>query len=401
MAARTLLVITARFDATLDAIAAGRAPRKDFIELARALDADVLDIDRVAGKLAWRALRRLIGLPLTLAWIAFSLRGRYDNIYCDGEHIGIPLAVLLRLSRRRPRHVMIGHLLTTPLKRTLFRWLRPQRGLDAVLVHAPLQQRLAHEHLSLSLSQLPLVPYGVDPSFWTPAAPREDTALICSAGLEYRDYSTLLAAVRNLPVRTVIAAGSRWSQHRFIAEGDQLPANIEVTELDYPELRGLYARASFVVVPLHPVDNQAGITTILEAMAMSKAVIVTATAGQHDVIRGRLCTAAGLAAAPMGGPAPFGASGPLAEAETGLYVPPGDPTALRLAIQYLLDHPDEAVRMGRAGRRVVAEQMSLDQFVNRVAGMVQGSARETLSELRAGTPLVLEQFRSSAAGDGG
>ena len=38
---------------------------------------------------------------------------------------------------------------------------------------------------------------------------------------------------------------------------------------------------------------------------------------------------------------------------TGFYVPPADPEALRQAIVYLLDHPEERARLGAAGRRAV------------------------------------------------
>jgi rhamnosyl/mannosyltransferase len=39
------------------------------------------------------------------------------------------------------------------------------------------------------------------------------------------------------------------------------------------------------------------------------------------------------------------------DSETGLVVPPSDPEALRKAMQYLLEHPDVAAEMGRAGER--------------------------------------------------
>jgi len=54
------------------------------------------------------------------------------------------------------------------------------------------------------------------------------------------------------------------------------------------------------------------------------------------------------------------------EGETGLYVPPGEPPALRKAIQTLLDHPEQAEAMGRAGRRLVEAEMSLDRYVARL-----------------------------------
>ena len=52
----------------------------------------------------------------------------------------------------------------------------------------------------------------------------------------------------------------------------------------FAELRALYARSRFVVVPLLPSDIDNGITSILEAFAMGKAVICTETAGQIGVL---------------------------------------------------------------------------------------------------------------------
>jgi glycosyltransferase involved in cell wall biosynthesis len=108
-------------------------------------------------------------------------------------------------------------------------------------------------------------------------------------------------------------------------------------------------------MPLENVEFQAGVTAILEAMAMGKAVICTRTPGQTDVI---------------------------IEGETGLYVPAGDDAALRAAIQHLLDLPAEAQRMGHNGRRLVEQTMSLDAYTTRLAQFVQraleGPAAPTL-----------------------
>jgi glycosyltransferase involved in cell wall biosynthesis len=111
------------------------------------------------------------------------------------------------------------------------------------------------------------------------------------------------------------------------------------------ELRRLYSQARFVVVALHDVDFDAGVTTITEAMAMGKAVIVTRTRGQVDVVR---------------------------DGESGLYVPPGDADALRAAIARLLNNPDEAERMGRAGRALVESRHTLDGWVTGIADVVTG-----------------------------
>ena len=48
--------------------------------------------------------------------------------------------------------------------------------------------------------------------------------------------------------------------------------------------------------------------------------------------------------------------------ETGLVVPPSDPEALRKAMQYLLEHPDVAAEMGRAGERRYKEMFTAERM---------------------------------------
>jgi glycosyltransferase involved in cell wall biosynthesis len=399
------MVISARMDAAArDAVASGRWPRKDFFELQRALNADVIDYGIVEGTWFWRVLKRLLGMWITQVVITFLRHRRYRHIFTDGEHTGVPLAILLYLSPHWVRHVTIGHTLSSPVRRTVVRLLRPHRHLHSVLFHASPQIEFARTQLGLRPEQTVLVPYQVDPAFWQVTKAQhslgqrkdgEQKPLVVSAGLECRDYSTLFRAVENLPVAVHIAAGSLWSGEHYSASTER-PANVTVQSLDYQGLRELYSRANIVVVPLREIDRQAGITVILEAMAMGKALVVTATRGQRDVVRGRLCTADGPRGEPIGGPSPFGVAGELAEAETGLYVPPADPAALRAAIQYLLDHPDEAARMGANGRRLVEQHMNLDQFTARVAAIVRGEPLPSAHGMQNAKPTVSAATREDA-----
>src|SRR5581483_12480933 len=57
------------------------------------------------------------------------------------------------------------------------------------------------------------------------------------------------------------------------------------------------------------------------------------------------------------------------------YVPPHDPDALRRALVYLLDHPEERARLGAAGRRAVEQLLTVDQFAERMCALVD-QARE-------------------------
>jgi glycosyltransferase involved in cell wall biosynthesis len=53
------------------------------------------------------------------------------------------------------------------------------------------------------------------------------------------------------------------------------------------------------------------------------------------------------------------------DGKTGFLVPPCDPVALADRIAYLLDHPDEARRMGQAGKRRIEEDFSLKTMVDK------------------------------------
>ena len=96
-----------------------------------------------------------------------------------------------------------------------------------------------------------------------------------------------------------------------------------------------------MVMPLQDVKFQAGITAILEAMAMGKALICSRVPGQTDVV---------------------------VEGENGRYVPSGDSVTLRTEISRLLAHPEEAARLGANGRKLVESEMNLDLYAQRLAG---------------------------------
>jgi glycosyltransferase involved in cell wall biosynthesis len=50
---------------------------------------------------------------------------------------------------------------------------------------------------------------------------------------------------------------------------------------------------------------------------------------------------------------------------TGFLVPPNDPAALRDRIEYVLDHPSEAMDMGRRGREAVTQRFTWDAVARR------------------------------------
>ena len=94
--------------------------------------------------------------------------------------------------------------------------------------------------------------------------------IISAVGLEFRDYPTLLEAVDGLDVQVVIAAASPWSKRDDTTQHAEVPDNVLVRRFTQHELREVYAASDFVVMPLYHVEFQAGVTALLEAMAMKK-----------------------------------------------------------------------------------------------------------------------------------
>lgn len=326
-------------------VAAGDRPRADYVELARTFQADLLDYAAARRQLGplGKLIERIGGAELMLAYACFSLRKRYRAIVTDGEQIGLPLAALLKLfsPRRRPRHLMITHIISVPKKQVFLDVLRVQQCIDRFLVYADVQRQFMLNRWHLTAEQVIHTPFMVDSRFFDPAladAPPKQVQ-ICAVGLERRDYTTLLAAVADLPVQVVIAAGSPWSKRSINIDPQAIPANVQIKRFTFRELRQLYADSRFLVMPLEPVQFQVGVTALLEAMSMGKAVICSQIPGQTDVVR---------------------------EGVTGRYVPHSDPVALRGAISALLDNPAEAERMGRAGRAAVVETLNLDTYATRL-----------------------------------
>jgi glycosyltransferase involved in cell wall biosynthesis len=258
---------------------------------------------------------------------------------------------------------MLGHHLSPAKKRPFLVLARP--AIDKLVIHAEAQATMARK-LGFPGQSVVVLPYQVDTQFWRP--PESDATVepvISSAGLECRDYETLVAAVHGLSVRVEIGAASHWSRKRSRVSDQSAPGTVAVRSYDYPELRELYSRSRFVVAPLVETDFQAGITSILEAMAMAKAVVVSHTRGQRDVVRGPLWVGEGGDLWP--------AHGPSIEASNGLYVPPGDPISLRGAIKYLLNHPEVAEALGRNGRRLAETEYSLEAYVERLVAVLRAS----------------------------
>lgn len=344
----------------------GKKPRIDVIEMESQLGASLYDLgwlcQRVRMELLTRILFRLLQRFLGWSWV-LALRVLWetrnaDAIYASGEDVGLPLAVLLCLLRRRkPYLVMRMEQLAygrSPLRRSLFlSYTRfALKRVDTVLCRTRAHARTLVVDLGMDAAKVRFVPEPTDPAFFSPATagstndrqivPTEP--YILSAGLEMRDYPTLIEAVRGIPVQVVIGAGSPWSKFGFAADHvPDLPENVHIAAFTPAQMRELYRRAALIVVSVRPTQRACGMNVVLEAWAMERPVIASRTDGLVSYIE---------------------------DGRTGIFVSPGDSQAIRMQIGHLLERSEESCRLGTAGRVNVCEQSNLDSYVQTVAEII-------------------------------
>jgi glycosyltransferase involved in cell wall biosynthesis len=181
----------------------------------------------------------------------------------------------------------------------------------------------------------------VDTDFFRPGTLAKLGTYIFSCGRENRDYETLMRAASLTSCRFKLQATGFFEVPGLITRTN--PSNVEVSteKVPFDRLRDLYDQAKFVVVPLHSVPYAAGVTGLLEAMAMAKPVIVTQSPGLQ---------------------------GYEISESSGFLVPPGNAAALASAIRELDNRtPERLAEMGEHNRRWVVQNAGLDEYVDKVA----------------------------------
>lgn len=219
------------------------------------------------------------------------------------------------------------------------RWL----AVDGWICVTRYQAQLLQKTLGVISAPIAVIPQGVDISFYDMAlvSPTSAKPYLLSVGAEMRNYDLLFAAVLDFDTETVIKGTSAWMNNGRTSQALPTPHNVRlITErISYIELRNLYAGAELVVVPLYDTPQAAGITTILEAMAMQKCVVATRSTGLPDI---------------------------LVDNVTGIVTDP-TPEALTGAIAALRSDPQRREALALAGRQAVLAGATIEQHAQQVS----------------------------------
>jgi glycosyltransferase involved in cell wall biosynthesis len=299
------------------------------------------------------------GEPLAFSRRARALlaqrRGDFDVVHdnqCLGSGMlgmvadGWPLLTTLHHPITVDRQLALSHT-TSPWQRfTTNRWfgflgmqVRVARALPAVVTVSQSSRKDISAQMQVRPERMTVVPVGVDHTVFRPrlgVVPQPGRIMVTSSSdVPMKGLVPLLEAVAKLRTErdvqlTVIGRPSEGGRvDKAIARLGPSDVVQCVSGISDHELAGLYGQAEVAVVP----SLYEGFSLpAIEAMACGVAVVATTGGALPEVV---------------------GTDG-----ETGLLVPPNDPSALAGAIARLLDDPALRARLGAAGRERVINRFT-------------------------------------------
>ena len=297
--------------------------------------------------------------PRTLAFcIHAGLRSfrssRAPDFIVVYSHLHLLMLLLLRaiLARSESRLVLSGFI-ATPRKSKLHAALRKAyfgfvlRRAAVVICHSRHEvERYQGVYRDVNFVHVPYASY-VSPVERLDSD-EERLPYVFSAGRSGRDYPTLAAAARGLALQVRIVCDARGGMAELERE-----ANVTVLSdcygADY--LRELVG-SLLVVIPLHADDISAGQMVLVQAYYFGKPVIITRTRTTEEYMTDGL---------------------------NGLFVEPGDPNALRAAIDLLRSDEGLQAKLAEGARKTYEERHSMHASVIGLLGALRigrSAARE-------------------------
>jgi glycosyltransferase involved in cell wall biosynthesis len=314
---------------------------------------------RVTGTAIDRAVRISGGYSGDFHNVLPSRRAlnRADVVFSTVDTVGIPLVLLNRVHLVRAPIVYVAIGLPERIDRLGPRaaraYAKAYRRVHSILAYGAGEVDALRAWLGDSGPQVHFVPFGVDTDVFRPAPEAIPDTDVVSVGADpRRDFGLLVALAERRP---------DWS-FRIVASRDhaaslaRTPANVTV-ELDVPfDLAcARLGTGRVVVLPVEDNSYSGATTTLLQAMATGKPVVVSRTAaiarGYHldDGLNCRL-------------------------------VPPGAPAALEHAVSDLLRDPERATAVGARARETVERHLSWRRYTSTIRELLLSACgRSTVS----------------------
>ena len=189
------------------------------------------------------------------------------------------------------------------------------------------------------------IPFGVDTEYFRPSL--ENIAyqvdVLSMGGDVQRDYPLLLSYARKHSNTQVMVVTNKETARTL----EPVPGNVTVVcDVPFWDIRGLFAGARVVALPLKENTYSGATTTLLQAMAMAKPIAISQVGAIRDG---------------------YG----LKDGENCLFVKPGDIEGLGNAIDRLLSDDLLADKLGQNARTQVVSSLSWNHYVNGMMGVIE------------------------------
>lgn len=332
----------------------GKCPGHLMLDVARLLNAKIhqpnddflLPIDYVCEKLIGNRHNWCLARKLS------NEINHNDVIFCTDESIGIPVAKYCGEKRKGLKIVVFVHNLDRLRGRLALKLFKVRQHIDLFMTANENQTYFLRHYLDIAENRVCQFPHQpTDISFFKPKPSflKKSRPLIVSGGLEQRDYQTLIRATESLNVDVRISAASPTQTVNSRTFPQVIPANMSYRYYEWDSLLQLYRNADIVVISLFQNNFQAGLSTLFEALACGKPVIITRSQG---IIQ------------------------ELIDEKAVLGVNPGDYQGLRQAINSLLADSKQSQAIAEKGYQLVLERYNSQVYVKALVEQLRNVSTE-------------------------
>ncbi len=306
------------------------------------VQAEYLEIEQVLPLRLAEFLRRhflnihYVHLPLFFRFF------KYDVIFTSTAFGSLLVKSMFRL--RKPKWIMFDFSITGMIgdaktfRQKVFRFM-VTHGADGIITLSKEEEKKAKKMFPKLANRIQYIPLGTDVSYYSPDSSVLEDGGILSVGRDpYRDFGTLISAVHDIDIPVLII-----TKPANVAKYLPLSKNIQTKTVTTPELLREYRKAKIVVLPLAMKDRLnegVGCSTLMEMMAMGKAIIATRTFTMESYIT---------------------------DGENGVLVPEGDKEALKKAIMDLWNDEAKRKRLGNSAREFAVKYCDAEKFTENLA----------------------------------
>ncbi len=228
------------------------------------------------------SLARLLGC---FEAVRIAQRTRARIIVTHGPTLAAWCALFARLLCVKAHIVAHSFNFTTlpgPIKQMVLRFAFA--GVERFVVFSRIERQIYSSAFKIPIERFDFIYWGVrSPKVEDPPRPIERGEYIAAIGGNGRDYRTLIEAARRLEDISFVLVVRPEN-----LKGLEIPPNVSIyTNLPFGKAMNILLHSRFTVLPLISGDIPCGHVTLVAAMHLGKAIVVTNSVGVGDYVRDR------------------------------------------------------------------------------------------------------------------